>query len=161
MGGGKGGGGDTSSSKALEQIAEDLFKETRGLRAGTIERLEDTLGGEFPAGPVFEGQKLTTEQAFDRARESVISQTPAGGALTGALTDVETARAGTLAGITTDIFQRDLQAAQGAAFGAPQISIAGLGSAAGTQAQLAQAQAAGKGGLGAGVGTLGAAALLK
>lgn len=160
-GGGKGRGfaGAEAASESLADIAESVFEETAPIRGQTLERLESTLGGNFPAGPVFEAQKLATEQQFDRARERTIASAPRGGALTGALGDVESARAATLAGITGDIFQRDVGAAQAAAFGAPPVAISGLGSAAGTQAALAQAQAGQKGataqalGQGAGIAT--------
>ena len=100
--GGKGGGGSSSkeagrAARDLSRIAQRLEAETRPIRRASLGRLEGTLAGQFPSGPVFEGAKLATEQQFDRAREATIAGAPAGGALTGALADIEAA----LAALTT------------------------------------------------------------
>lgn len=185
MGGGGGGGSPAAAEQA--QLARRLFAETDPLRRALSARFEDFLGTGEVEGPVAErvrglstdpirrALKSGVESQFGNAREQIIEDTPAGGALVQALAELEAGKARTLSagegaiaeedfgrnlaiqGLERSAFDRELTGALGLATGQTGSAISGLGQAGGIQAALAQAEADREAGiygaLGTGIGT--------
>ena len=116
------------------------------------------------ASPLYAPGKFAAEQQFGTARDNIMSSMPEGGGLYDALAQTDISKAGALSGLEANISQDFFDKIYGAAFGAPQTAVSGLGGAggimgnlAGQQAQANAAQSAGKsgmlGGFGQGVGT--------
>jgi len=88
----------------------------------------------------FSGLRAPIESQYGVARENILGTMPEGGGLNEALTGVETARAQGLSDLATNLYMDQLSKMYGAVFGAPQQSMAGLGSAAQSYAQRQGAQ---------------------
>ncbi len=185
--GGGGGGGQVTTEPGKEaerlariqgDIAQQLFVESDPLRQQSFGALQHAgyIANQpisfdvIDKSPLYEGMKVSTERAFDSGRDRLIESTPAGGAMTAALGQLEAQRAGALASGRSAIgemefarrqanFDRALMAATG---GATQglTGVAGAGSTfANLQAQQLAAMNAqrqtrqqGKAGLGQAVG---------
>jgi len=139
-------GGDTSPGRFAESIAKKIYRQTNPARINIFDRGTQFLRGDFDpaASPVWDPTKTILEDQYNRARENVIANMPVGGPMQGALGDIETNRANQLASLGADIATDEYNKIYGAAMGAPQMSMGGLSSIAGTQA-AAQAQQAGAG----------------
>jgi len=161
MGGGKGGGG-SNASDIQAQLAQQLFAETDPLRRALIGQADQFVGGDrtFDGSPTSRAFKETAEAQFVRARENIIGATPRGGALTSALSGLESDRASALAGGQAQFSERfgeqEIARAMTLATGSTGQALGGLGQAGFAQAGAAQAaatQSAGKAGaLGTGAG---------
>lgn len=107
--------------------------------------------------PMFGTLKNAIESQYGRARENVISSTPAGGGLVSALSNLERGRADALTTGIGGLAQDELNRAFSLATGGMQSGFGGLSNAANIQAQLAAADAqrnsAAKSGLGSAIGT--------
>jgi hypothetical protein len=133
------------------RAAEARLPQTGG-RPGIFPEFLST--GELPEflqpAPMFAGTREGLESQFDVARENILSRTGSrGGALQQALADVEIGRATSIGGLGADIAEKEsalkrelFGQAQGLAFGTPQQSMAGLGSAGNLFSSLAQQSAA-------------------
>ena len=151
LGGGGGGGAPQSnpSADAAAQIAQQLFGQTQPIRNQLIGQIGTDLAAPDFTGlmnsPMQQAIKQATEQQFQVARQRTIANTPRGGALTGALANLEGARAGSLAQSQANAFnqenQLNRQQAFTAGFGTPGTSLSGLVGAGGIQANLANAEA--------------------
>lgn len=155
--------GPASASGVQAKIAKELFEKSAPIRESLFGRSEDFLqGGLDPtASPMFAPVKNQVESSFDSARDRTIANTPAGGALSSALAQIESGRAGALAQGVGAISQQELQNAMGLGVGQLPGVQAGLGSAAAAQAQEAAAKSSAKGGKGQAVGMLAATAATK
>ena len=146
------------STDFLAQLAGDLFNQTQPLRTDFINRGQNFLSGNLDVtqSPLYSPLKSAVETQFGLARNNALSTFAPGGALTGALTNLEGQRANALTQGTGQIAQDELNRAFGLATGTPSQSFAGLGAAGGIQGGLAAQQAANaastKGGLGQGTG---------
>lgn len=129
-------------------------------------RLMDQLGSQpQPQGPdvtnspQFASLKDAIDRQFSIARNNVLATTPAGGALSRSLTNLEGQRAGTTATGIGNLYDNELNRAFSLATGSTPQAMSGLGSAGAIQAQLDAAnqarQSAAKQGLGTGLGYIG------
>ena len=139
-------GSDNDAARDASKIANKYYRQTMPARTNILHRGTDFLRGDFDpaASPVWDPTKTILEDQYNRARENVIANMPVGGPMQGALGDIETNRANQLASLGADIATDEYNKIYGAAMGAPQVSLGGLTSIAGTQA-AAQAQQAGAG----------------
>jgi len=175
----RGGGGGSSTpapsgyENTLAQIAQDTYTQTDPLRQSLLQQMSSMLSGGFdPAksatyAPMYASARTGTEAQYNVAKENVLGNTPRGGGQIDALANIEAARAGDVgslpAMLSSQIMQDMMQKTYGTAFGAPQQSMAGLASAAGTygnRMSMAQAAAAQQqSGLYGGLGQIGGMAL--
>lgn len=162
------GGGDMPPNEAaiaLANIAKELHAESTPLRRQLLGRSGQFMAGDLDvtASPQFEGLKAGSDLAFNRARTNTIANTPSGGGLIDALTNLETNRAVGMAQGAGSIAESELMRALGLATGSNPSVTSGLGQAAGIQGQALNQQSASnaqaKQGAGAGAGALLAAFL--
>jgi len=142
------------AAQAQTRLAEQLVGETAPLRTNLISDARGFLEGsrDVTSLPEFAAFKGSAEDQFSRARDSIIANTPEGGGLTAALTQLEGQRAGNQAGFTGALASDEItRALQLATFGAAQGSQ-GLSSAGFLQGQRAQAEAQGNAGKSQGLG---------
>ncbi|HEY6225407.1 MAG TPA: hypothetical protein VIW26_16610 [Gemmatimonadales bacterium] len=148
------------SADALAKIATDLYNKTDPIRTNLIGRSNDFLSGNLDVtkSPMFGSLKSALDTQFARARDNTLARTAPGGSLVSALTNLEGDRARTMTQGVGDIADQELNRAYGFATGLLPQTTAGLGTAAGIQAQTLAGQqaqsAAAKNGAGAGVGML-------
>lgn len=141
-------------------LAKQLFDQTSPIRQGLIDRSSAFLNGGLDASPQFSALKANIEPQYNIARDNIIGDTPSGGALTSALTNLEAARAHDLTQGASDVYNSELARAMNLATGGTGESLSALGNAGSIQAQLAAAEAARKaqqnsaalGAIGTGVG---------
>lgn len=166
---GKGGGSEPKESEyeeTLARMANELYGQTSGMRGNLINELTKITTGKYKPwkspmwNPIYSQAKTGIEDQYGVARENIISTMPRGGVQLGQLGNLEMGRAEQASAlpamISKDIISDMMSKAYGAAFGAPQQSMAGLGTAAGTyggrqaaaMSQQAQEDAAKWGGLG-------------
>lgn len=143
--------------------AEGIMGQTNPLRQITASSLFNVLSGNNdPNMRVFAPERESLEGQFSQARNSIISNTPnQGGQLNKSLSDLEVARAQSVAGLQSNVRQKAFEDALRTGFGvAPQTvfpAFQGATSILANQANMgAQQQAAGGAGLGsiAALGTL-------
>ncbi len=148
---------DAAGQAALAQtdLAQQLVSETDPLRLGLIDDASSFLSGDrdVTALPEFGAFKSSAEDQFGRAQENIIANTPEGGPLIAALTQLEGDRAGNQANFTGalagDEVNRALQLATfGTATGSQGLSNAGF-----IQSQRASAESAQNAGKAGGLGT--------
>lgn len=101
---------------------------------------EDVLGASLPS-PILDAIRTAQERQFQNARENIIASTPRGGALTGALAELEGAQATSLSQAIGQQLASERSAARNLALGAPTAATSALSGAGGIQAQLAAAEA--------------------
>lgn len=145
------------AAKAQTDLARMLVEQSDPLRTGLIDRSTEFIaGGDVMSSPQFLAFKDATGDQFSRARENVISSTPAGGALTSALTNLEGQKASALTQGAGSIYEGELSRALALGTGITGMGQSGLDAAAQTQAARAaseaQQNAAKYGALGAGAG---------
>lgn len=140
---GGGANGPDAMSKMQAQIAQQLFDQTNPLRQQLIGRSNQFLTGgmDVTASPMFAALKQQTEAQYGNARNQIIGDTPAGGQLTQALIDLNSARANTLGQGAGSIAESELARAMMLGTGAAGQAMSGLGQAASIQANLAQNRA--------------------
>ena len=156
MASGKGGGGGSGDAGAIQsQLAMELINQTDPLRRALIERSGAFLGGGIDNSAQFSAFKAAAEPQFAQARESVIANTPTGGGLTSALTQLEGQRARTLTEAQGGIEQQELARAMQLGTGMTGPALSTLGNAANVQAMIAQSEADREAGM---LGALGAGA---
>lgn len=137
-------GGGSAGSPAADlqaQIAEQLFQQTDPLRTSLIDRSQSYLTNGVDSSPQFSAFKASAEPQFATAKNNVIANTPAGGALVSALTQLEADRARTLTQARGAIDESELARAMTLATGTTGTSVGALGTAASIQAAQAQAEA--------------------
>jgi hypothetical protein len=180
MGGGKGsgGGGDAGAGgrsganpyeTALAEIAKKLYEQTDPTRQAFLGQMGQVASGTFDPmksptyAPMYSSARSGVEAQYGVAKDAIMGNTPRGGGQTEALANLEGTRAsevGAIPGaISANILNDLLNKSYGVAFGAPQQSMSGLASVAGTYGnrmsmaqQSAQAQ---QSALYGGLGTLG------
>jgi hypothetical protein len=137
------------------QIAQQLVTQTDPLRKMLIDRSTDFLGGNLDVAntPMFSALKQQTESQYGNARNNIIADTPVGGPLIRALTDLNARRADTLGQGAGAVAESELGRAMGLATGSTAQGMSGLGQAAQTQAALAQNSAMREAGLFSALGT--------
>lgn len=140
-GGGKGKTTPTVSpyEAAGAQIAQQTYKETTPIREDLLSQMTNFLQGGFDPSksptfaPLYANARAGVESQYNAAKDSVLGNTPRGGAQISALTGLASDRAGNLSNaqntIFSNIFNDILQKTYGVAFNAPQQSMAGLGQA--------------------------------
>lgn len=140
----------------LAALAQKLWDETAQARAGILGQGQAVLSGQVSPDALpgykqtFALAKQGIENQYGQARENILANTARGGGQTAAIAGLEAQRAqqaGSLpAQISQQLINDILGKIYGAAFGAPQTSIAGMGAAAGSftdrLAALENAQAA-------------------
>ena len=138
---------DTAAAQAAQaqtQLANKLIGQSDPTRQALFDDAEQFLSGgrDVTSLPEFGAFKNAAEGQFTNARENIIANTPEGGGLTAALTQLEGQRAGNLAGFSGKLASDEVnRALQLATFGAAQGSQ-GLSSAGFLQGQRAQGQSA-------------------
>jgi len=167
-------------SEAAAQLAQEYWSETDPLRQSLFSQYSDFLGGkpvsEMAAyAPTYAAAKTGLEDQYALAKQNVMGSTPAGGALTSALANVEAGRAsdvGSLpATISASLTQDLMDKIYGTSTGSAATSTSALGtagnayasqyaSALGAQTSANQMENQSMMGLGQGLGTLGAAAMM-
>lgn len=153
-------GGDSSSGNAASiqaDIAQRLLQQTDPLRSALIDRSMQFVGGnmDVSASPVFRAIKGQTESQYANARNNIIGDTPVGGPLIAALTDLEGKRANALGQGAGAVADSEITRALGLATGQTGQAVSGLGQAANLQAMIAQSEADREAGM---LGALGAGA---
>lgn len=165
--------GASPYESVLAQIAQDTYSQTDPLRQGFLQQMSSLLDGSFDPqktaayAPMYAAARSGPEAQYNVAKENILGGTARGGGQTSALSGIEKARAsdvGEIPGVLSSQITQDLLSkAYGTAFGAPQQSMAGLGSAAGTfgnrMSMAQQAASAQNSALFAGLGTMGGMAL--
>lgn len=153
---GKQKGIDTSVQDAfIRQLmgqSETLFNQSQPIRQQQLGMFGDVMSGKFDPttspmyASIFSNAKNATEDQYNLARENVIGGTARGGAQTGALGNLEMARAGTMSSLPAQISQGIIQDLMGKAYGsvfpqsgdsAAQTAMGGLNQM--TNVQLQQA----------------------
>lgn len=163
---GKSSSADTAAGQAASEqsrLARELAGESSPLRKALIGDAQDFVtGGRDVSGlPEFAAAKSAGEMQFNRARDSVIANTPEGGALTSALTNLEADRARSFTELSGALSEAEVnRGVQLATFGAAQGSQ-GLGAAAFTQSQRAAAEAQQNAAKGTGLGRLAGAIITR
>lgn len=148
------------SNDALGELAKKLFMQTNPLRKNLINRSNQFLAGgmDVTQSPIYGALASATDAQYKRARDNVIGNTAPGGALTSALSNVESNRANMLAQGAGTIAGDETNRALTIATGGSAQGLNSLGQAGATQAGLANAQAnrdsAMKQGLGQGLGSI-------
>jgi hypothetical protein len=122
-------------------IARDLYAATDPVRQALIGRASDYMAGGVDSSPLYGAYKSDLETQYGRARDAIIGATPSGGALTSALTNLESARARDLAQARGQIDENELMRAINLATGTTNQTMQGLGYASGVQAQRQAAEA--------------------
>ena len=120
--------------KQLAKIAKEVFRMTDPIRQGDIQRW-GAAGYDVQRDPrylpMFYQAKTGLESQYNVARENILANMPRGGVQLQALGDLEAQRAGQLgsvpAEIAAQIMAEERGSESGAAWGAPQQSMAGLG----------------------------------
>jgi hypothetical protein len=158
---------DNPQAEELSRIAGRAYNLTDPTLHWLNYRSQNFLGGNLDPSQsaLYAPLKVSTEQNYENARKNLLSSTPAGGALTSALGNLERDRARTLTAgrgaIAQDEINRSMQLAS---VGLGQ-ELGGLSNAASLQQQgINQAmtqEGAAATGKGQGLGTLAAAAILK
>ena len=144
---GKDSSGDSAANQAATaqtRLAQQLIGETTPLRQNLISDAAGFVSGgrDVTSLPEFAAFKGSAESGFNRAKDNIIANTPEGGPLIAALTQLEGQRAGNQAGFTGALASDEIQRAlQLATFGAAQ-GTAGLGNAGAVQASRAGSQSA-------------------
>jgi hypothetical protein len=125
-----------------------LFDQSQPLRQQQLGMFGDVMSGKFDPttspmfAPIFSSAKGATESQYNLARDAVLGGTARGGAQTGALGDVEMARAGTMSSLPAQISQGIIQDMMGKAYGSvfpesgassAQSAMSGFGTMAGIQ----------------------------
>ena len=111
--------------------------------------------------PSFLAFKESADQQFNQAKDNVIARTAPGGALTDALVDLESNRAGALSQGAGQAFDQDTARAMTLATGTTGQALGSLGQAGSTQAAMAQANAQQNAGKFGALGEAGGAAIGK
>jgi hypothetical protein len=172
MGGGKSKPSNPGSSPYEAELArqsQDVFSSTSPLRQQLITDMGGFVNGgynprSFPAYQgIYNSARTGTEGQYKVAKENILGSTARGGGQTQALTGLERDRANQVGNlesmISKDLITDLMNKSYGSAFGAPQQSIGGLGSAsssyAARQAAMAQTQGTQKGGFYGMMGGLG------
>lgn len=143
---GKSNSADRSAGKAAQaqaQFAQQLIAQTNPVRQGVINDATGYLTGnrDVTGLPEYAAAKASGEAQYGRARDAIIANTPAGGALTSALTNLEGQRAQGFANLAGSLSSNEIdRALQLATFGA-SAGTQGLSSAGAISAQRAQAEA--------------------
>jgi hypothetical protein len=156
--GGKGGSSPSAAaqsnpySEAQAAIAKDFYGDTDPMRQELFNQSMGFLNGTMPVdkmpqfAPLYSMGKQGLEDQFAASKESIMGSTPVGGALTGALTNLETGKAAQLgslpAQISSQLTQDVYNKTYGTAMGAPSQSMSGLGTAGGTYANTYNSQLA-------------------
>lgn len=131
-----------SASKTQAQIASQLFQQTDPLRRGLIARSGQFLtGGDVRETPAYGALKHAADSGFNNAKDNIIARTAPGGALTGALTNLEGQRAGALTQGAGALYGDEVSRAMTLATGTTGQSLNSLGQAGAIQAQMAAASA--------------------
>ena len=158
---------------AAAQMAQKTFDQTDPLRQSILGQMGDFMGGGFDPmksnmyAPLYAAARSGPEAQYNVARDNVLAGTPRGGGQVDALANVESARAAQVGEIpsmlSNQIMQDLLSKSYGVAFNAPQQSMAGMSSVAGTygnRAAMSQASAANQmSSLYSGLGMMGGMAL--
>jgi hypothetical protein len=145
---GGGGKGKTDTSDDLAKIAKAFFKETTSTRQELTNQMEEALttGGVGARMPIIrkaeEASRLATSNTL-RALDAELAQTGLAGTPFGENIRAGTTQRGALAtaGVGPGIVQQFLQMIPGYITGSNQVTVSGLGQAAGAQAQQAGAEA--------------------
>jgi hypothetical protein len=154
--GGKGGAQEAASKAGAAQDltlmqSMNLYNKTAPFRTAYYNMFNDLLSGKIPLeqeafNPAFSAMLRPVNAQYDVARENVLGNTPVGGRLQDELTNVETARAGSVGNLTSQWITDMMNKMYGVAFQTPQTSMAGLENVMNLGSQAAQgvAQGAGK-----------------
>jgi hypothetical protein len=134
--------GSSSAYDVQSQLAQQLFSQTDPIRQSLIGRSQDYLTNGIGASPQFDAFKANEEAMYNQARDNIISDTPAGGALTSALVNLEGNRARDLTQARGAIDSEELARAMTIGTGTTGQALGALGQAGGIQAQIAAANAA-------------------
>ncbi len=120
----------------IGQIAKDYWKQTAPLRSNMLEDWKKIQEGTWNAqtdpqyAPLYASARSGIEDQYNVARENMISNAPRGGALTGALSGVETQRAEDLGSVPAQLTQQIMSNKEnqifGTGWGAPGQAMAGL-----------------------------------
>lgn len=152
---GKGGGGGGNAGDIQAQIAQQMFAQTDPLRRGLLARSGQFLNGGIDSSAQFGAFKSGAEPQYAAARNNIIANTAPGGQLTAALTQLEGNRAQGLSQARGAVEESELARAMTLATGTTGQALGTLGSAANTQAMVAQSEADREAGM---LGALGAGA---
>jgi len=164
--GSSGGGSNSGSNPALNstaRMARQLFDQTQPARTDLLADFKDPFDpAAFQSSPATNALQSIINAQFGAARDATIASAPAGGALFGALGELEGDRAGALASGLGQLYGQDKntfdQQRFSAAFGTPATALGALGAAGSAQASAAATQGAADAGktgeLGQAAGTL-------
>lgn len=100
-----------------------------------------SLSSQIHSSPQFASLKDAIDRQFSMAKKNLLGTTPAGGALTSSLANLEGQRAGNMASGFGDLAEREMARAFALGTGQTPIALSGLGSAAGSLGQIQAAQA--------------------
>ena len=123
------GGGDSSSDKTWK-IAKKQYKAAKPIQRRVYSGLIDFLdnGMDMSNNPVYMAGKRGIEDQYQMARQGVLEQMPAGGAMLSSLGGIEQGKAASLSDLMSQQWQDQMNKAYGVATGAPQQSLAQLSS---------------------------------
>jgi len=154
-GGKKGGAAPNPSADALAEISKGLYTEATPLRHALMQRSNDFINGgaDVTATPQYAALKAGNDSQFNRAKDNTIASTASGGALTDALSNLETNRAVNMTQGMGGIADNEMSRAFALATGSTPTSLNGLGSAANAQSQLIAANQEAQAKSAAGAGT--------
>lgn len=137
---GGGANGPDAMARMQADIAKKLFTQTDPLRRQLIGRSTAFMNGglDVTRSPVFSALKQQTESQYGTARDNIIADTPTGGPLIAALTELNSNRANILGQAAGSVSEDELARAMMLGTGATGQAMSGLSQAASVQANLAQ-----------------------
>lgn len=124
------------------RLPMELWNTTAGMRGGVTRELTNFTKGDYDLAesPMFAPGKAAVEESYKSARDNVLANMPAGGAMQSALVDLEGQRARGMTDVYGKIQQDMFDKAYGAGYGTPQASISGANASAGNLSAALQAQ---------------------
>lgn len=173
FGGNESGGSQQANTAAdtLAKLSQQLWDQTGIIRGPVFGQLANFMnnGWDPTTSPMWDPLKSNVESQFSTARNNIMSNVPAGGALLENLADTETSKANTLSGLAGNMIQDMYNKAYGTAMNSSGQALSGYGQAGQLynqsytgNAQNQMANVAGLGGLmnigsglGSGLGALG------
>lgn len=135
--------GTNSYGEALAKIALESYNQGAPLRQAFLSQGQSVLDGSFNPqtsatyAPLYNTARSGIESQYGVAKDNIMANTASGGALTGALADLEMARAGDVGSlsstISSDIINNILSNAYNAGFGTSGTALSALSSASSGQ----------------------------
>lgn len=134
-------GASAAYTNLMAGIARQYYKDTAETRNSVLNRLGDFMNGNLdPTESVqYAPIKMNTERQYKSALDALMESTPEGGALYEGMANLAGQKANTLSEAIAQIVLDEYNKAYGVATGSPQVTLSGMGGAAGNANALVNA----------------------